>query len=113
MNGAGKAIAGMALWLLQRLTSAYRLPFIAPRPLPPAAFHLSPAHPRCQLPTLVVAKTFPIDASGGGGVWTADAVALPAATMLRLTSGRVDRPSGRFIRFTECIDSASFCFVLL
>ena len=36
--------------------------------------------------TLVVAKTFPIDADGGGGVWTADAVAHPVATMFYLTS---------------------------
>jgi hypothetical protein len=85
VNGAGKAIAGMGncLLALTGLPVTFHAP---PRPLPPAAFHLSPAHPRCQLPTLVVAKTFPIDADGGGGVWTADAVAHPVATMFYLTS---------------------------
>jgi NAD(P)-dependent dehydrogenase (short-subunit alcohol dehydrogenase family) len=56
------------------------------------AFALAPGLPS----TRIAAETIPVGAGGGGGVGSPDAVALPAATMLYLTSGRADWLSGRY-----------------
>ena len=50
-----------------------------------------------MLPTRLFADAVP---AGGGGFEAPDTVALPAATMLYLTSGRADWLSGRFVQFT-------------
>ncbi|KAH9989504.1 NAD-P-binding protein [Russula vinacea] len=55
------------------------------------AFALAPG----LLPTRIAAEAIPVYADGGGG-GAPDAVALPAATMLYLTSGRADWLSGRY-----------------
>lgn len=52
------------------------------------AFALAPG----QLATRIAAEAIPVDA----GIGTPDAIALPAATVLYLTSGRADWLSGRY-----------------
>ena len=47
-----------------------------------------------QIPTRLATET---GAIGDGGVGAPDSIALPAATMLYLTSGRADWLSGRFV----------------
>jgi hypothetical protein len=61
------------------------------------AFALSPGLP----PTRIATEAIPVEARGSGGVGpgSPDTVALPAATMLYLTSGRADWLSGRFVHF--------------
>ena len=59
------------------------------------AFALAPG----LLPTRLVADAV-AGAGGVGGLETPDAIALPAATILYLTSGRADWLSGRFVHFT-------------
>ena len=54
------------------------------------AFALAPG----QIPTRLATET---GAIGDGGVGAPDSIALPAATMLYLTSGRADWLSGRFV----------------
>ena len=57
------------------------------------AFALAPG----LLPTRLAADAVPAGPGGGGGLETPDAIALPAATMLYLTSGRADWLSGRCV----------------
>lgn len=49
------------------------------------------------LPTLIFAEAVPAGTGGGEGFKAVDAIALPAATMLYLTSGRADWLSGRSV----------------
>lgn len=60
------------------------------------AFALAPG----LLPTRLAADAVPAGADGSGGLETPDTIALPAATILYLTSGRADWLSGRFVHFT-------------
>jgi NAD(P)-dependent dehydrogenase (short-subunit alcohol dehydrogenase family) len=60
------------------------------------AFALAPG----LLPTRLAGDAVPAGADGGGGLETPDAIALPASTMLYLTSGPADWLSGRFVHFT-------------
>jgi len=60
------------------------------------AFALAPG----LLPTRLAADAVPAGAGGSGGLETPDAIALPAATMLYLTSGPADWLTGRFVYFT-------------
>jgi len=60
-------------------------------------FALAPGY----LPTRIAITTGTISDSGEGGAgFTLDTLALPASTMLHLTSGRLDWLSGRFVHFT-------------
>ena len=59
------------------------------------AFALGPG----MLPTRLAADAVPPGA-GGGGFGPTDAIPLPAATILYLTSGPADWLSGRFVPFT-------------
>lgn len=59
------------------------------------AFALAPGLLPTRLATDAVAG-----AGGSGGLETPDAIALPASTMLYLTSGPADWLSGRFVPFT-------------
>ena len=63
------------------------------------------------LPTRIAAEAIPVYVDGGGS-GAPDAVALPAATMLYLTSGRADWLSGRFVHFTDDIDASESPFFL-
>jgi NAD(P)-dependent dehydrogenase (short-subunit alcohol dehydrogenase family) len=57
-------------------------------------FALAPGY----LPTRIAYETGTINESGEGGAgFTLDTLALPASTMLHLTSGRLDWLSGRFV----------------
>lgn len=60
------------------------------------AFALAPG----LLPTRLAADAVPAGASGGVGFEASDTIALPAATILHLTSGPADWLSGRFVPFT-------------
>jgi hypothetical protein len=57
------------------------------------AFALAPG----QIPTRLAAETGALGDIEDGGVGAPDSVALPAATMLYLTSGRADWLSGRCV----------------
>ena len=61
------------------------------------------------LPTCIAAEAIPFYADGGGS-GAPDAVALPAAMMLYLTSGRASRLSGRFVHFTDDINASESPF---
>jgi hypothetical protein len=68
------------------------------------AFALAPG----QIPTRLAAETGALD-DNDGGVGAPDSVALPAATMLYLTSGRAEWLSGRCVlNFTWPIMSRRF-----
>lgn len=57
-------------------------------------FALAPGY----LPTRIAIETGTINDRGEGGAgFTLDTLALPASTMLHLTSGRLDWLSGRFV----------------
>jgi hypothetical protein len=70
------------------------------------AFALAPG----QIPTRLATET---GAIGDGGVGAPDSVALPAATMLYLTSGRADWLSGRFVYTSPGCCFPLFCFCFL
>ena len=56
------------------------------------------------MPTRIAVETGTISETGeGDALVPLNTVALPAATMLYLTSGRADWLSGRFVHFTICI----------
>jgi hypothetical protein len=70
-------------------------------------FALAPGY----LPTRIAAETGTLGANGEGGAGIAlNTLALPAATMLYLTSGRADWLSGRFVHFA--VRSSAFKFFL-
>jgi len=61
-------------------------------------FALAPGY----LPTRIAIETGTINDRGEGGAgFTLDTLALPASTMLHLTSGRLDWLSGRFVHLTH------------
>ena len=63
------------------------------------AFALAPGY----MPTRIAVQTGTITETGEGDpLVPLNTVALPAATMLYLTSGRADWLSGRFVHFTIC-----------
>jgi hypothetical protein len=69
-------------------------------------FALAPGY----LPTRIAYETGTINERGEGGAgFTLDTLALPAATMLHLTSGRLDWLSGRFVHFDPSAVTASSC----
>ena len=70
------------------------------------AFALAPG----QIPTRLATET---GAIGDGGVGAPDSIALPAATMLYLTSGRADWLSGRFVYFTWLLPPLFLAFFFL
>jgi hypothetical protein len=72
-------------------------------------FALAPGY----LPTRIAYETGTINENGEGGAgFILDTLALPASTMLHLTSGRLDWLSGRLVHFNPpaAASSCSFFF---
>ncbi|KAF8469860.1 NAD-P-binding protein [Russula ochroleuca] len=88
-SGAQLRFPGASDACISKLAVNRLVEFIVLEHLSVRAFALAPG----LLPTRIAAEAIPVYADGGGAP---DAVALPAATMLYLTSGRADWLSGRY-----------------